>query len=465
MFFERVDSPCLSIHSYLIGDEKTKQCIVIDPSRHVIPFIVHAQEAGYTITDIVETHVHADFVSGAKELKHQLNNKPRIHASGMGGAQWTPAYADVVVHQGSSIQMGDLRLEALHTPGHTPEHVAWVCYDQSRSPDTPWFIFTGDSLFVGSVGRPDLLGSEEVASLGRQLYHTLFDVLGRMPDFVEIYPSHGAGSLCGKSLNGVGASTLGYERRFNPYLKKENVEQWLVKALKGLPPAPPYFLRLKKMNAEGPPLLSDLKSAHWDECEGEPQLNELFLLDVRHLEVFAASHLKNALNIPPSPSFCQWVGWMLPSEQPIGLIVDSRRGAAETIEQLRLLGFDQPIWEILFDEANPAFAKELTRFPLIDAEELAEKQASTSPSYILDVRTKGEWESGHISGAANISLVELEHSCNKLPRGIPMTLVCQSGSRSSLAASLLRKQGFADVMNLRGGMLAWKQAGLPLSKE
>jgi len=238
MFFQRLFTPGLSINSYLLGDEKTKRCVVVDPTRHVFPLIVQAQQAGLDITDILETHVHADYVSGSKELKHQLNEKPCIYASGEGGEQWIPSYADVVVENGRTLNIGDLRLEAMHTPGHTPEHVIWVCYDASRSSCTPWFAFTGDCLFVGSIGRPDLLGKEEMATLAPQLYQTLFERLAPLPDFLEILPSHGQGSLCGQSLNGRATSTLGFERLFNPYFKKESQEQWISQLEQGLPPHP-----------------------------------------------------------------------------------------------------------------------------------------------------------------------------------------------------------------------------------
>lgn len=464
MLIQRIDFPCLSIHSYMVGDEKTKRYAVIDPTRHVVPFIIQAQNDGFDITDIVETHVHADFVSGAKELKHQLNEKPRIYASGMGGEEWIPSYADVVVRAGTKIQIGNLRLESMHTPGHTPEHIIWVCFDETRSAETPWLVFTGDCLFVGSVGRPDLLGQNEVSKLSKQLYHSLFDTLGLLPDFVEIFPSHGAGSLCGKSLNGQASSTLGYERLFNPYFKKESEDKWITHVMSELPPAPSYFHRLKKLNVEGPLLLNSLKVLNWESKRDDPKLDDLFLLDIRHLECFAASHLKGSLNIPPSQSFCLWAGWMLPDHQPIGLIVQNAHAVSEVVEQFRIMGFDQEAWIIQFDESNPVFSYLLGSFPLIDVDHFStSRNESLLPSF-LDVRTPVEWRSGHIEGAYHIPLEELEGALDKLPREKPIVCVCKSGSRASLAASLLMKHGFPSVMNLQGGMQAWKQAGLPLSR-
>ena len=309
MFFQRIYTPGLAINTYLLGDEKTKRCIVIDPTRHVFPCIVQAQNEGYDITDILETHAHADFVSGSKELKHQLNEKPAIHCSGMGGTQWIPSYADQIVQDGTLLVIGDLLLKAVHTPGHTPEHIIWVAYDKTRSSLVPWFICTGDSLFVGGVGRTDLLSPEEINPLAKQLYHSLFEVLNSFEDFVETYPCHSEGSLCGKGINGKSSSTIGYERLFNPYFQKKPEEEWIKTLLKGLPRVSPYFQRLKVLNLKGPPLLSSLKAARWNESQEERKFTDLFLLDVRLPEAFASSHLKGSINIPVSHSFFS-LGWL-----------------------------------------------------------------------------------------------------------------------------------------------------------
>lgn len=464
MFFKRIFTPSLSIYSYLLGDEKTKRCIVIDPVRQVAPYIVQAQAQGLTITDIVETHVHADFVSGSRELKHQLNEKPTIHVSGMGGSQWVPHYADQVVQQGSSLIVGNIRLEALHTPGHTPEHIVWICYDLARSADTPWFAFTGDLLFVGSVGRPDLLGQEALPALAKQLYRSLFQELALLPDFVEILPAHGLGTLCGKTPNGRETSTLGYERLFNPYLKKQTEEKWMEDILKDLPPAPPYFRRLKTKNVEGPALLSTLKTLK-EEKETNCSWNDLFLLDIRHPEAFAMLHLAKSLNIPLSPSFCHWAGWMLPENTPLGLVVQNSHMISDAIEQLRLIGFDQDIHVINLDEVQPEKLKDRTAsFAIIDVEELAKHQPVFESFYVIDVRTPSEWQSGHIPGARHLELNQLQNALQELPKDQSLVLVCRSGVRASLAASLLKKQGFPCVMNLRGGMDAWKLSNLPLAK-
>jgi hydroxyacylglutathione hydrolase len=464
MFFQRIVTPGLAINSYLLGDEKSKRCVVIDPTRHVVPFIIQAQNAGLDITDILETHVHADYVSGAKELKHQLNEKPLIYASGMGGEKWIPHYADIIVQNGTQIKFGDLRLEAVYTPGHTPEHLIWMCYDESRCATTPWFVFTGDCLFVGSIGRPDLLGKEEMATLAPQLYKTVFEVLAPLPDFLEIFPAHGEGSLCGKALKSRATSTIGYERLYNPYFKKEPIEKWINHLQKDLSPVPHYFQRLKKLNVEGPPLLSSLKTKIWKQKEGS-DLKNLFLIDVRHPELFAASHIQGSLNIPFVHSFCQWAGWMLPADTPIGLVIENTHVYSEVVDNLRLMGFDQDVWVIQLGDNPQDVPCSFSSFPILEIDELAKQQPAFDSLYVLDVRTPEEWRAGHIPGSHHLELNQLEKGLKQLPRNQAIALLCRSGQRASLAASLLQKHGFSSVMNIRGGMQAWKQAGLPLKQE
>ena len=461
MFFHRIYTAGLSIYSYLLGDETTKRCIVIDPVRNVVPYIIHAQNGGYDITDILETHVHADFVSGSRELKHQLNEKPRIHASGMGGKGWMPAYADEIVQNGSELKIGQLRLKPVHTPGHTAEHIIWICFDDSRNSNQPWFAFTGDCLFVGSIGRPDLLGKEAMI-LAPQLYHTLFDVLAALPDFMEIFPSHGEGSLCGKSLKTRGSSSLGYERLCNPYLKRESEKEWIEKVDKDLLPPPPYFQRMKKINVAGAPLLNTLKTSKWKMGTPSSQLDKLFLLDTRLPDTFAISHIKASINIPVSPTFAQWAGWMLPEKGPIGLIVENPHAATELIDLLRLMGFDQEISIIHFAEVENSDYT-FVSFPMMDVHELAKQMPSFASLFLVDVRTPEEWSAGHIPGSHHIELLDLEKSQHQLPKNQLIAFICRSGHRASLAASLLEIAGFP-VANIQGGMEAWTHSDLPIKK-
>ena len=219
MFFHQRFIPGLAIASYMVGDEKARQVAVIDPTRDVAEYLQIASREGLYITHILETHVHADYVSGSAELKARLNGEPKVVVSGMGGRQWTPPYADIIVSDGDQVTLGSIRLQAIHTPGHTPEHIAWALYDQTRTGEVPWILFTGDFVFVGDVGRPDLLGPEQQKLLAAQLYSSVFEKLPRVPDFTEIFPGHGPGSLCGKAIapaaphhSGTSGASI---RRFN----------------------------------------------------------------------------------------------------------------------------------------------------------------------------------------------------------------------------------------------------------
>ncbi len=224
MFFHQRFIPGLAIYSYMVGDEKSKQCAIIDPTRDVDEYLQIAKREGLRITHVLETHVHADFVSGSKELKSRLGDAVEIDVSGLGGPEWTPPYADRVLKDGDEINLGKIRLQAVHTPGHTLEHVSWALFDETRSQDVPWMIFTGDFLFVGDVGRPDLLGPEAQKVLAHQLYDSVFRKLPALPDITEIFPAHGAGSLCGKALGSRASSTIGFERRFNTALIEKTEE-------------------------------------------------------------------------------------------------------------------------------------------------------------------------------------------------------------------------------------------------
>jgi hydroxyacylglutathione hydrolase len=237
--------PGLAIASYIVGDEQSGEAAVIDPTRDVEHFIQYAHENDLNIRHILETHVHADFVVGSRELKARLKDQATIHSSGLGGMEWTPTHADHVVRDADEVQVGSLRLRAIHTPGHTPEHLSWALFDDTRSKDTPWVLFSGDFLFVGDVGRPDLLGEEARKELAHQLYQSLFERLPPIPDITEVFPNHGAGSLCGKAINSRRSSTVGFERRFNPALVKKPEEQWVGDLMADMPLAPPYFRRMK----------------------------------------------------------------------------------------------------------------------------------------------------------------------------------------------------------------------------
>ncbi len=384
----------------------------------------------------------------------------------MGGAAWTPPYADHPVTDGHEVRMGKLRLRAVHTPGHTPEHVVWVLFDESRSADEPWLVFTGDFLFVGDVGRPDLLGEEAKKQLAKQLYGSVFNVLPRFNDFTEIFPGHGAGSLCGKAIGSRTSSTIGFERRFNPSLQPAGEQDWIDTLMKGMPISPPYFRRMKKVNSEGPKLVGldrpgqrrfSAEEVHAQIC------GHCLVVDVRPKESFAAAHIPGSINIPFGQNLPTWAGWVLPYDHPTLLIADDPSVVDETVTHLLRVGFDDvkgyleggvPAWEERGYEV--AQLESLTVHALAGRLNAPERDRP----FLLDVRSEGEWNAGHIKGAHHIHGGLLQERMAEVPKDREVAVICGSGYRGSIAASFLKRAGYERVANTLGGMMAWTGAGL-----
>jgi hydroxyacylglutathione hydrolase len=458
--------PGLAIASYVVGDERTGEAAVVDPTRDVDDFLHYATKHDLHIKHILETHVHADFVSGARELKARLGDDAQIHSSGLGGREWTPPYADRVVADGDEVRIGSLRAQAVHTPGHTPEHVSWALYDETRSKDTPWLLFTGDFLFVGDVGRPDLLGEEAKKELAHQLYGSVFEKLPALPDITEIFPAHGAGSLCGKAISSRRSSTVGFERRFNPALKQKLEEEWVHDLMADMPLAPPYFRRMKQVNKEGPTIIGPELPGRkrWSAKDVRNRVCEnCLLLDVRSKESFAAAHIPGSISIPFSQHLPTWAGWVLPYDRPTLIVTDDATQVADVVTHLLRVGFDdvQGYLQGGMDGWETS-GYELATLKTLPVQELA-KAVKRDPRglTVLDVRTEKEWNAGHIEGAIHIHGGKLQERFADVPRDKPVAVVCGSGYRASIAASFLKREGYEDVTNVVGGMTAWNAAGLP----
>lgn len=469
MFFRQRFIPGLAIYSYLIADERGKDAVVIDATRDVDEFVNLARAEGLRIRHILETHVHADFVSGSVELKARLGGEPHIHCSGLGGEMWTPPHADHVVEDHDEIQIGSIRLRAIHTPGHTPEHLAWAVYDETRSKQTPWLLLTGDFVFVGDVGRPDLLGKKEQTALAKQLYHSVTNILPHYADFTEIFPGHGAGSLCGKAIGSRASSTLGYERRYNPSLQPAQQPEWTDRLLAGMPLAPPYFSRMKQVNRSGPPIIGPelpgkarFGAAQVRQLVGE----QCVILDVRSKEAFAASHIAGSINIPDGPNLPTWAGWVLPYDKPLLLVADDPAIVEDAVRHLVRVGFDQARGYLEGGmDAWQTHGYPIGTLRTYCVHDLAARiKADIKNLQIIDVRTDSEWNAGHIDGAIHIHGGLLQNRSVELEYDRPTMVVCGSGYRASIAASFLQRQGFSDVANILGGMTAWRAAELPVVK-
>ena len=470
MIVRRFYDTKLAQTSYLIGCGRSGSAIVIDPNRDVEQYVRAADAEGVRITDVTETHIHADFVSGARELAARTG--ATLYLSDEGDENWKYAYAResgaVLVRHGHIISVGNVVLKVLHTPGHTPEHIAFLITDTAAA-DEPIAIATGDFVFVGDVGRPDLLErAAKYAGTMEQAARTLFRSLQtfkQLPDWLQIWPGHGAGSACGKGLSAVPHSTVGYERRFNWAFGYTDENEFVTAVLAGQPEPPKYFAEMKRINKEGPRVLGDVPSpARLPAARiGAVLAAGAPIVDSRSARAFAAAHIPDTISIPLNASFNTWAGWLLPFDRDIYLIVDDQcqHCVGEAIRDLSMIGLDRVAGYFGSDvvERWAEGGRSLATIPQIASKDLASWLRDGAVA-VIDVRGQTEWEAGHLPDVPNIPLGFLTDRLDELPRDKPLVMQCQSGARSSIAASVLRANGFANVMNLSGGFAEWQRSGL-----
>lgn len=460
--------------SYLIGDSAARRAVVIDANRDVEQYIRAAAEEGVGITHVTETHIHADFVSGSRELAARTG--ARLLLSGEGGPDWQYAFAKdanaMLLEDGDRFDVGSVRVDVRHTPGHTPEHLMFLIADTSVL-EEPLAAVTGDFLFVGDVGRPDLLeraahhaGTMEPAA--RALFASL-KRLTALPEHLQIWPGHGAGSACGKGLGSLPQSTLGYERRTNWALAPMSEHEFVARVLTGQPDPPAYFAEMKRINKEGPRMLGPAPRPERLSLERVEALvtSGALVIDTRPAAEFAAVHIPGTINIPLNRAFTTWAGWFVPYDADYHLIVDDRCSSCQddALRDLRLIGLDRvrgyASAEVVTAWQARGHATE--RVGQIDAEGVARRLAAGT-AHVIDVRSSAEWEAGHIPGAHHIPLGELARKASTVPRERPVVVHCQGGARSAIAASLLQAAGVPDVLNLAGGFNEWRAAGLPMEE-
>ena len=461
--------------SYLIGSAETGRAVVIDANRDIEQYIRAAADEGVSITHVTETHIHADFVSGSRELTEQTG--AQLLLSSEGGPGWQYAFADeagaVLLKDGDRFDVGSVRIHALHTPGHTPEHLTFLVTDTPVL-DEPLAAVTGDFLFVGDVGRPDLLeraahvaGTMEPGA--RALFHSL-KRLAVLPDHLQIWPGHGAGSACGKGLGSLPQSTLGYERRTNWALAAMSEDEFVRRALAGQPDPPKYFGSMKRINKEGPRVLGAMQRPERLSVERLQALlqERALVVDTRPAAEFAASHIPGTLNIPLNRAFTTWAGWLLPYDADFYLLVDDRctHCLDEALRDLRMIGLDRARGYAPADvlRAWESRGHRTARIAQIDAESVARRLEAGSV-HVIDVRSQAEWQAGHIPGAQHIWLGDLFGPARTDPGGRPVVVHCQGGARSAIAASVLQAQGVTDVLNLAGGLDEWRASGHRVEEE
>ncbi|MDQ3906534.1 MAG: rhodanese-like domain-containing protein [Actinomycetota bacterium] len=459
MIFHQYQLSCLSLFSYLVGDESTGRAVVVDPQRDVSQYLADAESAGLRIERVIETHVHADFLSGHLELAEATGA-----AISYGSAAETAFPIDPLAH-GQRLSLGDVVLEIRHTPGHTPESISVVIWEHSTDP-APWGVLTGDTLFIGDVGRPDLLSASgwTAHELARQLYRSLREQLLTLPDSTRVYPAHGAGSSCGKALSDATSSTIGEQRAANYALQPMTEDDFVEVVTQGQSVAPLYFAFASDANRHSHELLDDqepLVALDIDQVL-RLQAGGAAVVDGRAPDVFASGHLRDALNVGLDGRFAEYTGDVVRAGRPIVLVTDPGR---ETEARVRLarIGFDQvagylPTVESVLAQ-YPQYASTAARLPVT---ELATWLAEEPRLQLVDVRNPGEVATGVLPAARHIPLAALIERIGELDPVAPTVVYCASGYRSSIAASALRAGGIAVVADLLGGFNAWSASGLPV---
>jgi glyoxylase-like metal-dependent hydrolase (beta-lactamase superfamily II)/rhodanese-related sulfurtransferase len=455
MIFEQHYLECLSQASYLIGDESTGRAVVVDPRRDIGPYLDSAREHGLTIELVIETHFHADFVTGHLELAEATGAQIAY-----GSAAHTEFESRKLAH-GERIDLGTVELEIRHTPGHTPESISIVVHDTAAG-DTPYAVLTGDTLFVGDVGRPDLLSSQGVTAdqLAAQLHRSLHEQLLTLPDETRVYPGHGAGSACGKNLSSDTWSTIGQQRATNYALAPMSEAEFVEAVTTGQTAPPSYFAYDAALNRE----LRDLLDEHevppaltLDDVVARQQ-DGAVVLDGRDPVEFAQGHLTGSINVGLTGRYAEFAGGVLNPEDEIVLVVDAGQ-EVEAKNRLARVGFDRVVGHL----ADPLAAMtehpgHVSRSSRLNVEQLVAARAGVDGLQLVDVRQPGETESGIIDGAATIPLTALNQRIDELDPAKPTVIYCAGGFRSSIAASRLMKAGFGDVSDLLGGYGAWQQA-------
>ncbi len=467
MLLKYVYDPALAHASYLVGCQRSGEAIIVDPGRDIEPYLKMAKREGVKITAVAETHIHADYVSGAREMADRIGAK--LYLSDEGPAEWKYLYANQydsqLLKNGDSFFIGNIRFTVMHTPGHTPESISFLLTDEGGGASEPMGIFTGDFVFVGSIGRPDLL--EEAAGVvgsAAEGAHALYASVKRfreLPDYLQVWPAHGAGSACGKGLGAVPSSTVGYEKLFNPALQYDDEDSFVAYILADQPEAPKYFAVMKRVNKEGPAILGPPTVPVWQDMRELPSaLSEGQVIDLRHASDFAKAHVPGTLNIP-ARMLAAWAGWIVDYNKPLYLIAGESQ-AEEAQRVLRELGMD--CFQGYFAEDDVAAAD--VRTESYASAEPAEVRSRIEDGEVLlvDVRPTGEWNAGHIPQAQHLFLGKLIDTGRAVAGDRTIVTQCLAGGRSAIAASILQSFG-ADVINLTGGIQAWQGAGFPIEVE
>jgi hydroxyacylglutathione hydrolase len=469
MIFERFEDEGLSHYSYAVGCPGAGKIAIVDPKRDIDTYLEFAEANNVEIAYVLETHIHADYASGAPELIQRT-----------GAELWISVYDDgeifdsVVPHKelqdGDVITIGGVKLQAMHTPGHTPEHMSYLVFDTNRSEEIPMLMMTGDFLFVGSLGRPDLLGEDAKRQLANQLFESV-QKLSQLPDSLEIHPAHGAGSMCGAGMSGRAMSTLGFERIANPYLDSVLTQELFVEKILGnSPPFPEYYKRMKQLNSDGATAFDTLPGLSPLDVESFNSIltsENAVVVDIRDQLSFGGGHIPGAYGIGCGKSLSTWTSWVLPYDRPILLVADDESEIEPSVRSLIRVGLDDVRGYLKGGiRAWREVGHSMVSTPQLSPETLHQQLQHGEVKHLIDVRSDAEWEEGHIEGALHLMGGTLEQNLDQLPgKDDSIVIVCGSGYRSTVAASVLQRHGYTNLINATGGMTAWYATQLPTVSE
>jgi hydroxyacylglutathione hydrolase len=461
-FIEPFVDKGLGNSAYLIGSHATRKGVLIDPLRDVDRYLHAASERGIQVTYVLDTHLHADFVSGNREIAHETGAVIGASAESGLGFDHHPLTEESV------IDLGAFQIRVMTTPGHTPEHISFLVVEPDSK--TPSALFSGGALIVGGAARTDLLSPELTLPLAHQLYHTIHTKLLKLPDALDVFPTHGAGSFCIAPASSERTTTIGNERQSNPLAKARSEEEFIRRALTGLPSFPTYYKHMRGINQKGPkilggvPVLKPLSAG-----EVKALMDEgVIVLDVRHGKLFGAGHIPYSYGIRVDAPLTTWAGWLIPFGSRLVIVAESIEQTVEATRQLIRIGYEELVGRL--EGGIEAWAREypVETIPGINAKELREQlqdvEAGSRP-LLIDVRQKSEWDEGHISGAIHFEGGRVAWEDLPFPHDRPLAIQCSSGNRSMSVGSVLRRRGYRNVIQVEGGITKWKMHGFPVTKE
>jgi hydroxyacylglutathione hydrolase len=455
-FIEPFVDKGLGNSAYLIGSHDTKKGILIDPLRDVDQYLHAASEQGLHVTHVLDTHLHADFVSGNREIAHQTGAVIGASAEAKLGFDHQPLTEESV------IDLGAFQLRVMATPGHSPEHISFLLVEPDSK--TPTALFSGGALIVGGAARTDLLTPELTQPLARQLYHTIHEKLLKLPDSVDVFPTHGSGSYCVAPASKERTTTIGRERTDNPLAFARSEEEFVQRALEGLPSYPTYYKYLREINQRGPKILGGIPVLNpLSASEVKALMDEgAVILDVRHGKAFGAGHIPNSYGIRVDAPLTTWAGWLIPFRSQIVLVAESTEQTLAAIRQLIRIGYDDLVGRL--EGGIKAWAREypVETIESIDTKELRERLREVM---LIDVRQRSEWDEGHIPGAVHFEGGRVAWEELPFPHDRPLAIQCSSGNRSMVVSSVLRRRGYRNLIQVEGGIKQWEKNGFEITRE